>query len=71
MHLAIEEYLRIIELKTATLFAVAAELGARLNTAPISQVEALTNFGRHLGADAGSESRIAVSARPCRERSNR
>jgi octaprenyl-diphosphate synthase len=50
LHLAIEEYLRIIELKTATLFAVAAELGARLNTAPISQVEALANFGRHLGA---------------------
>ena len=50
LHLAIEEYLRIIELKTATLFAVAAELGARLNAAPISQVEALANFGRHLGA---------------------
>ena len=50
LHLAIEEYFRIIELKTATLFAVAAELGARLNTAPISQVEALANFGRHLGA---------------------
>jgi octaprenyl-diphosphate synthase len=50
LHLAIEEYLRIIELKTATLFAVAAELGARLNTAPISQVEALAKFGRHLGA---------------------
>jgi octaprenyl-diphosphate synthase len=50
LHLAIEEYLRIIELKTATLFAVAAELGARLNTAPVSQVEALANFGRHLGA---------------------
>jgi octaprenyl-diphosphate synthase len=50
LHLAIEEYFRIIELKTATLFTVAAELGARLNTAPISQVEALANFGRHLGA---------------------
>ena len=50
LHLAIEEYFRIIELKTATLFAVAAELGARLNTAPSSQVEALANFGRHLGA---------------------
>ena len=50
LHLAIEEYFRIIELKTATLFAVAAELGARLNTAPIPQVEALANFGRHLGA---------------------
>jgi octaprenyl-diphosphate synthase len=50
LHLAIEEYIRIIELKTATLFAVAAELGARLNAAPSSQVQALTNFGRHLGA---------------------
>jgi octaprenyl-diphosphate synthase len=50
LHLAIEEYIRIIELKTATLFAVAAELGARLNTAPSSQVKALANFGRHLGA---------------------
>jgi len=27
LHLGIEEYLRIIELKTATLFAVAAESG--------------------------------------------
>ena len=50
LHLAIEEYFRIIELKTATLFAVAAELGARLNRASSSHVEALTNFGRHLGA---------------------
>jgi octaprenyl-diphosphate synthase len=50
LHLAIEEYFRIIELKTGTLFAVAAELGARLNTALGSQVEALANFGRHLGA---------------------
>ncbi len=50
LHLAIEEYFRIIELKTATLFAVAAELGARLNHAPTSQVEALAGFGRHVGA---------------------
>jgi octaprenyl-diphosphate synthase len=50
LHLAIEEYFRIIELKTATLFAVGAELGARLNHAPSSQVDALTSFGRHLGA---------------------
>jgi octaprenyl-diphosphate synthase len=50
LHLAVEEYFRIIELKTATLFAVAAELGAKLNKAPIARVEALTNFGRHLGA---------------------
>src|SRR5439155_1668685 len=44
------EYFRIIELKTATLFAIAAELGAKLNNAPALQVEALANFGRHLGA---------------------
>jgi octaprenyl-diphosphate synthase len=50
LHLGVEEYLRIIELKTATLFAVAAELGAKLNSAPVAQVDGLTNFGRHLGA---------------------
>jgi octaprenyl-diphosphate synthase len=50
LHLAVEEYFRIIELKTATLFAIAAELGAKLNNAPAPQVEALANFGRHLGA---------------------
>ncbi|PYI87888.1 MAG: polyprenyl synthetase family protein [Verrucomicrobia bacterium] len=49
LHLGIEEYLRIIELKTATLFAVAAELGAKLNDASASHVAALKNFGRHLG----------------------
>ncbi len=50
LHLGVEEYFRIIELKTATLFAVAAELGAKLNKAPAAQVEALATFGRHLGA---------------------
>jgi octaprenyl-diphosphate synthase len=50
LHLGVEEYFRIIELKTATLFAVAAELGAKLNNAPVAQVDRLSNFGRHLGA---------------------
>jgi octaprenyl-diphosphate synthase len=50
LHLGVEEYFRIIELKTATLFAVAAELGAKLNNAPVSQVDGLSSFGRHLGA---------------------
>ncbi|PZR72317.1 MAG: polyprenyl synthetase family protein [Chthoniobacterales bacterium] len=50
LHLAVEEYFRIIELKTATLFAVAAELGAKLSDAPAEQVEALAQFGRNLGA---------------------
>ena len=49
LHLGVEEYFRIIELKTATLFAVAAELGAKLNDAPPAQVNSLVNFGRHLG----------------------
>ena len=49
LHLAIEEYLRIIELKTATLFSVAAELAAKLNDAITTQVEALRTFGRHFG----------------------
>jgi len=49
LHLGIEEYLRIIELKTATLFAVAAELGAKLNNACASHIAALKNFGRYLG----------------------
>src|SRR5438105_228029 len=49
LHLGIEEYLRIIELKTATLFAVAAELGAKLNDASPDYVAALKTFGRHLG----------------------
>ncbi len=50
LHLGVEEYFRIIELKTATLFAVAANLAAKLNNAPTAQVAALENFGRHLGA---------------------
>ncbi|MBV9009188.1 MAG: polyprenyl synthetase family protein [Verrucomicrobia bacterium] len=50
LHLSIEEYLRIIELKTATLFAVAAQLAAKLNDAPKAISEALTSFGSHIGA---------------------
>src|SRR2546421_3633951 len=50
LHLAVEEYFRIIELKTATLFAIAAELSAKLSNAPATAVEALGKFGRHLGA---------------------
>src|SRR5207247_10195585 len=37
LHLAVEEYFLIIELKTATLFAIAAELGAKLNNAAAPQ----------------------------------
>lgn len=50
LHLPIEEYFRIIELKTATLFATAAQLSAKLNGVSDGHVEALTSFGRHFGA---------------------
>lgn len=50
LHLAIDEYIRIIELKTATLFAVAAELAAKLNGVGAEEVCALKSFGQHLGA---------------------
>lgn len=50
LHMAIEEYFRVIELKTATLFAVAAELAAKLNGAPVAQSKALYQFGRQLGS---------------------
>ncbi|MDQ2868893.1 MAG: polyprenyl synthetase family protein, partial [Verrucomicrobiota bacterium] len=49
LHLAVEDYLQIIALKTATLFAVAAELGAKLNGAPAAKVAALKTFGLQLG----------------------
>ncbi len=50
LHLAMEEYFRIIEMKTATLFAVAAQLSAKLNGAESEHERALHDFGLHLGA---------------------
>jgi octaprenyl-diphosphate synthase len=50
LHLAIEDYLRIVEMKTGSLFAAAAELGARLNGADGEATAALKNFGRKIGA---------------------
>jgi octaprenyl-diphosphate synthase len=50
LHLAIEDYLRIVEMKTGSLFAAAAELGAVLNEADADTTEALKNFGRKIGA---------------------
>ena len=43
------DYFRIIEMKTAALFGVAAELGARLNAAPPTAVRALRDYGLKLG----------------------
>ena len=46
---SIEDYFHIIEMKTASLFKVATELGALLNEVSDEQRENLKQFGRHLG----------------------
>ncbi|HEY2615031.1 MAG TPA: polyprenyl synthetase family protein, partial [Chthoniobacterales bacterium] len=50
LHLGIENYLRIIEMKTGALFAAGAELGAVLNGADPETTRALKDFGRKLGS---------------------
>ena len=50
LHLAIDDYLRIVAMKTGSLFAAAAELGAVLNGADAETTNALKNFGRKIGA---------------------
>ena len=50
LHLAINDYLRIVEMKTGSLFAAAAELGAVLNGADLETTRALKDFGRKIGA---------------------
>lgn len=49
LHLAIDEYLRILEMKTGALFAVAAELGAVINEVPAATARALKGFGMKVG----------------------
>jgi octaprenyl-diphosphate synthase len=49
LHLAIEDYLRIIEMKTGSLFAVASELGALLSKATPAVQESLRIFGQKIG----------------------
>ena len=50
LHLAIDEYLRIITMKTGSLFAVAAELGATINRADADVIQSLKAFGLKFGA---------------------
>lgn len=45
----LEQYLRMIELKTATLLAASAQLGAIVAGAPPGVVDSYYQFGRHLG----------------------
>lgn len=50
LHLGIDDYLRIVQMKTGSLFAAAGELGARLNKADAETVRALRKFGMRIGA---------------------
>ncbi len=49
LHLGIDDYLRIIEMKTGSLFAVASELGALLSKATPAVQESLRIFGQKIG----------------------
>ena len=49
LNLSLPDYYRIIEMKTAALFAVAAELGARLNHVAPEVSEALRLYGLKIG----------------------
>ncbi len=50
LHLGIEDYRRIVEMKTGSLFAAAAELGASLNEMEPAIVRAMKSFGMKIGA---------------------
>ena len=49
LHLGIDDYLRIIEMKTGSLFAVAADLGAMLSKADQATQNSLKIFGQKIG----------------------
>lgn len=49
LHLAIEEYMRIVQMKTGSLFAVAAECGAVINEADAVTTRRLKKFGMQIG----------------------
>ncbi|MEP6956009.1 MAG: polyprenyl synthetase family protein, partial [Chthoniobacterales bacterium] len=49
LHLAIDEYRRIVGMKTGSLFAAAAELGAVINEVEPETVRALRSYGMKVG----------------------
>jgi heptaprenyl diphosphate synthase len=49
LDLSIEEHLQIVELKTATMFCLAARLGASLGRLAVPATEALATYAHHLG----------------------
>ena len=50
LHLGIEEYRRIVEMKTGSLFAAAAELGGVINAMEPDVVRSLQSYGMKIGA---------------------
>jgi octaprenyl-diphosphate synthase len=50
LHLATEDYLRIVKMKTGSLFAAACELGATINGAEPTAISALKEYGMKIGA---------------------
>jgi octaprenyl-diphosphate synthase len=50
LHLATEDYLRIVRMKTGSLFAAASELGATISGTDAVTVSALRNYGLKIGA---------------------
>ncbi|HEX2998798.1 MAG TPA: polyprenyl synthetase family protein, partial [Armatimonadota bacterium] len=49
LDVAVTAYLRVIEAKTASLLAACCRIGALAVDASVDQVDALGNYGRHLG----------------------
>jgi octaprenyl-diphosphate synthase len=49
LHLAIDDYLRIIQMKTGALFAVGAEMGAILSGADAATAQGFKEFGMRVG----------------------
>ena len=50
LHLGIDDYRRIVEMKTGSLFSAAAQLAAVINDADAQTVHALQRFGMKIGA---------------------
>jgi len=49
LHLGIEDYLRIVKMKTGSLFAAASELGATISNADAASISALKEYGMKIG----------------------
>src|SRR5205807_9918906 len=49
LNLTVEDYLRIVEMKTGSLFSAAAELAAVISEANASVIERFKNFGFQIG----------------------